>query len=123
MKKFISPVLAAVILFSSPVFASETAKEPITLINTFVVPDGKEAEAIAYWDQVAAFMKAQPGYISTALHKAIAPDARFKLINVAIWESASSFQKASQAFRAKGGIKPVEGVIPSPSLYTVVRSD
>jgi hypothetical protein len=38
---------------------------PVTLINPFEVPAGKEAEAVAFWEKVAAFMKQQPGFIST----------------------------------------------------------
>ena len=123
MKTLILAAVAAFTLMAAQALASDSAKGPITLINAFVVPDGKEAEAIAFWKQAAEFMKKQPGYISTKLHQAILPDARFKLINVAKWESAEAFRKASQALRTKGGIKPVEGVIPNPSLYTVIIED
>ncbi len=100
-----------------------TADGHVTLINTFTVPAGKEAEALEYWDEAAAFMRRQPGYLSTALHQTILSDARYSLINVAKWRSVEAFQAASAALRTKGGIEPVEGVIPNPSLYEVVRSD
>ena len=53
---------------------------PVTLINPFEVPAGKEAEALAFWEKAAAFMKQQPGFISTRLHRALVPWANF-LVN------------------------------------------
>ena len=38
-------------------------------------------------------MRQQPGYISTRLHKAIVPWARFHYVNVAEWESVDHFEK------------------------------
>ena len=52
--------------------------EQVTLINAFMVPEGKVAESIAFWKKAADFMRVQPGYISTALHQAILPNAKFK---------------------------------------------
>lgn len=98
-------------------------KAPATLINAFIVPDGKEAEAIAFWEKAADFMRKQPGYVSTALHEAILPDAKFHLINATKWRSVEDFKKASKALRTSGKIEPVEGVVPNPSLYTVIRTD
>lgn len=97
--------------------------DPVTLINVFTVPAGKEAEALAFWDAGAEFLRSQPGYVSTALHRAILPGARFSLINVAKWESVDAFQKATAAMRANAGIKPVDGLTFDASLYEVVRSD
>ena len=110
-------------IFSGQAWASDTGAGHITLINAFIVPQGKETEAIAFWDKAAEFMKRQPGYVSTALHRSISPDAKFQLINVAKWESAEAFKRASAALRASGGLQPVEGLVPTPSLYTVIRTD
>ncbi len=97
--------------------------QSVTLINAFAVPEGKEAESIKFWEEAADFMRQQPGYISTALHQAILPNAKFALINVAKWKSVESFKAASQALRTKSGIKLIEGLVPNPSLYKVIRSD
>ena len=97
--------------------------EPVILINAFVVPEGKETEAVLFWQQAADFMRDQPGYISTALHKSILPDAKFKLINVAHWESVEAFKKASLALRTQSGIVPVVGMMANPSLNTIIKSD
>ncbi|MEM7749895.1 MAG: antibiotic biosynthesis monooxygenase family protein [Pseudomonadota bacterium] len=95
----------------------------MTLINVFTVPAGKEAEAIVFWEKAANFLKNQPGYISTKLHKSVQPNAKHGLINVAKWESAEAFKRASAAMRAKSGIKPVKGLSFAAALYTVIRSD
>ncbi len=100
-----------------------TAAEPVTLINVFTVPTGKEAEALAFWEAGAKFLEAQPGYISTALHKAMLPNAKHSLINVAKWESVKAFKEATAAMRAAPALKPFIGLMFDASLYTVVRSD
>lgn len=65
---------------------------PIVLINLFTVDPRDEAALLAAWSRDAAFMKAQPGYISTQLHKAIGGSGTF--INYAVWESVESFRAA-----------------------------
>ena len=66
----------------------------ITVINPFEVPQGREDEALLMWEAFADYFRKQPGYISTKLHKAIVPDAKFHFINIAEWESADAFQAA-----------------------------
>ena len=126
MKRLLMTVTSVLCLAALPVQAedrSEAAREPVILINAFQVPPGKEDEAVRFWEKAAAFMRKQPGYISTALHRSVLPDARFKLINVARWESAEAFKAASRALRTRSGIKPLEGLVPNPSLYAIIRSD
>jgi heme-degrading monooxygenase HmoA len=95
----------------------------VTLINPFEVPEGKEEEALAFWERVADYMRNQPGFISTRLHKALVPWARFHLINVAEWESAEHFQMAINSEKFKALTEPYMEVFPHfPGLYEVVRS-
>ena len=65
---------------------------PIVLMNVFTVDQADEEALVAAWKHDAAFMKAQPGYISTQLHKGIAGSSTF--INCAVWESVESFRTA-----------------------------
>ena len=88
------------------------------LINPFEVTAGR-AEFLRGWERAAEYMRKQPGFVSTRLHRALAPDARFGFINVAEWESADDFRAAvsTEEFRRLAGNGP-----PSyPSLYEVVR--
>lgn len=34
----------------------------VALINPFEVPEGKEEEALAFWERVAEYMRKQPGF-------------------------------------------------------------
>ena len=93
----------------------------VILINPFEVPEGTEDEQfLRGWERAAEYMRQQPGFVSSRLHRALAPDARFRFINVAEWASPQDFQSAvdSEEFRelAKGGSPG------SPALYEVVRS-
>lgn len=99
----------------------KTASKHITLINSFEVPPGKVAESIKYWEDCRDFLKVQPGYISTKLHQSIKEDARFLLVNVAIWESPKAFMDATKKMQKAIGAPPVEGLKPNASLYTVIR--
>lgn len=95
----------------------------VTLINVFEVPEGALEETIKMWTKGRNFLQTQPGYVSTALHQSIAPDAKFALINIAIWESAEMFKAASAAMHAKGAAPQIEGLSFTPGLYTVVARD
>ena len=101
--------------------ADTQASEPVVLINPFVVPEGRESEAIAFWEQARDFLKEQPGYISTNLHRTIQPGATFYLINVAVWESPEAFRAATQKMRNELNLPRIEGLAADPALYEVIR--
>lgn len=65
---------------------------PIVLINLFTVDRADEEALVKAWAHDADFMKAQPGYISTQLHKGIAGSSTF--VNYAIWQDVQSFRNA-----------------------------
>jgi heme-degrading monooxygenase HmoA len=95
----------------------------VILINPFEVPKGKEEECVAFWERAAEYMKRQPGFISTRLHRVVAPGARFALINVAEWESAEHFYAATASEEFKKLVEPYMEVFPHyPGLYEVIRT-
>ncbi|MCP4315795.1 MAG: antibiotic biosynthesis monooxygenase [Hyphomicrobiales bacterium] len=65
---------------------------PIVLINLFTVDPADEDALLAAWAHDADFMKAQPGYISTQLHRGIAGSSTF--MNYAVWQDVESFRNA-----------------------------
>ncbi len=71
------------------------------LINPFEVPEGQEEEFLKHWQAAAAQMRGAAGFISTRLHQSLDPQAKFRFINVAEWESPQHFQAAirAQAFQ------------------------
>ncbi len=95
--------------------------EYVTLINSFEVPIGKLEESIKYWEACRDFLKNEPGYVATKLHQSIKDDARFQLVNVAIWESAQAFMNASKKMSKELEVPPTKGLIPNAALYTIIR--
>ena len=65
---------------------------PIVLVNLFTIDPADEAALLKAWAHDADFMKAQPGYISTQLHKGIAGSSTY--INYAVWETVACFRDA-----------------------------
>lgn len=93
---------------------------PVVLINTFTVAPGDADALQAAWAEDAALMKAQPGFISTQLHRGIAGSGVF--LNHAVWQSTAHFRAAfaSPEFRAKLGAYPASASV-SPHLFRKVE--
>ena len=115
------PILLVGCLANASDPMKEKIEEHIVLINPFTVPEGKVEESIVFWEKARDFLKEQPGYVSTKLHKSLKPDATYELVNVAVWESAEAFMMASQKMREELVVHPVEGLMSDPSLYQVIR--
>ena len=92
----------------------------VILINPFEVPSDKSDRFLAGWSEAADYMRRQPGFAGTRLHRALRPDARFGFVNVAEWESPQHFQAAvsDPAFAELAKNSPRN----SPALYEVVRT-
>ncbi|MDD5411670.1 MAG: antibiotic biosynthesis monooxygenase [Methylobacter sp.] len=65
---------------------------PVTLINLFTVDPSDVDALLKAWENDANWMKKQPGYISTQLHRGIAGSCLF--LNYAVWESVEHFRAA-----------------------------
>jgi heme-degrading monooxygenase HmoA len=94
----------------------------VTLVNCFEVPAGREDEFFSLWQRVNDYMRQKRGYLGHKLHRSLAPDARFRFVNVAHWASTADFQTAhDDAFRALVS-QPAWTAFPSsPALYEVVH--
>jgi len=68
------------------------AAAPVVLVNLFRLAPDDEESFLAIWKDDAAFMKAQPGFISTQLHRALGPNPTY--LNYAVWETNSDFRSA-----------------------------
>ena len=92
---------------------------PVVLINIFTV-DAKDVDALMKaWEHDANWMKQQPGYISTQLHRGIAGSNVF--LNYALWESVAHFRRAftHPDFAAALGAYP-SSAVASPHLFEKV---
>ena len=58
---------------------------PVVLVNVFTLDAEDEQSFLKTWQDDAAFMKRQPGFISTQLHRAVGDSPTY--LNYAVWES------------------------------------
>ena len=93
--------------------------QPVILINPFEVPAGEEERFLAAWHKADEHLRRAPGFLSTRLHKSLDPQAKFRFINVAQWESPQHFQAAisTEAFQQIFAAMPF---IAHPALYQVI---
>jgi heme-degrading monooxygenase HmoA len=92
------------------------AASPVVLVNIFTV-DAADADALLEaWEKDALWMKQQPGFISTQLHRAIGNSHAF--MNYAVSESVDHFRAAftDPAFQHALAAYPDSAVI-SPHLF------
>jgi quinol monooxygenase YgiN len=92
---------------------------PIVLINKFNVAPGDVQALLDAWADDAAWMKQQPGYISTQLHRGTAGSTTF--INIAVWESSTALGQAfrSPEFQARVAHYP-DSTVTAPHVFTKV---
>lgn len=91
----------------------------VVLINQFNVAPGDAERFVEAWADDAAFMKQQPGCISTQLHRGTAGSTTF--INVAVWESARALGRAfgSPEFQARVARYP-DSAVAAPHVFKKV---
>jgi heme-degrading monooxygenase HmoA len=89
---------------------------PVVLINQFNVAPADVDSFLTVWAGDATFMKQQPGFISTQLHRGTAGSTTF--VNVAVWESARALGQAfrSPDFQARAARYP-EDAVAAPHLF------
>lgn len=72
---------------------------PVVLVNVFTLDKADEQTFLDVWQDDAVFMKQQPGFISTQLHRAIGESPTY--LNYAVWESTAAF-RAAFSIRSSG---------------------
>ena len=92
---------------------------PVVLVNLFTLDQADEQTFLGIWADDAAFMKRQPGFISTQLHRAIGESPTY--LNYAVWESTAQFRAAFShpEFRGKLSAYP-SSAVASPHLFEKV---
>ncbi|UVO29098.1 antibiotic biosynthesis monooxygenase [Bradyrhizobium arachidis] len=92
---------------------------PVVLVNLFTLDKADEQQFLETWQDDAAFMKRQPGFISTQLHRALGDSPTY--LNYAVWESTTAFRAAftHSEFRAKISAYP-SSAVGSPHLFQKV---
>jgi heme-degrading monooxygenase HmoA len=106
-----------------PAFAIEqqlhNAAAPVVLVNLFTVAEADIPELLLAWEKDANWMKRQPGFLSTQLHRAIGGSSMF--MNYALWESVDHFRAAftHQDFVSALAAYP-SSAVAQPHLFTRV---
>ncbi len=96
--------------------------QPLVLINAFEVPPDADDDFIDGWEAARDYLKEQPGYVDTALHRAVSPGADFRFVNVARWQSVEDFQAAIQSPGFQEVSQGLAAYRPHPGLYEVIRT-
>jgi len=93
---------------------------PLTLINAFEVPAHADEQFVAAWSRARDLLAPRPGYGGASLHRALAPDARFRYVNLGHWQTLDHFRSATQT----AGIRADAFPFPAHAgLYQVVTSE
>ena len=98
---------------------TEIDASPVVLVNIFTLDKADEQAFLKAWQDDAVFMKEQPGFISTQLHRAIGESPTY--LNYAVWESNAHFRAAfsNPGFRAKLATYP-SSAVATPHLFQKV---
>ncbi|KJK23529.1 antibiotic biosynthesis monooxygenase [Burkholderiaceae bacterium 16] len=89
---------------------------PVVLVNIFMMDQADEQTFLRAWQDDATFMKRQPGFISTQLHRALGDNPTY--LNYAVWESTANFRAAftHPEFQAKLPAYP-SSAVATPHLF------
>jgi heme-degrading monooxygenase HmoA len=100
----------------------DAASAPVTLINSFVVPEGRDEAFLELWHETSEYFRAQPGFVSLRLHRAASADAHYRFVNIARWASAADYLAPHQKdeFRRLVTKEAWLEFPSSPTLYEVV---
>ena len=92
---------------------------PVVLVNLVTLDKADEPRFLEAWQNDAAFMKRQPGFISTQLHRAIGDSSAY--VNYAVWESTAHYHAAftHPEFKASLAAYP-SSVVAIPHLFQKV---
>ena len=91
----------------------------VVLVNLVTLDKADEPRFLEAWQNDAAFMKRQPGFISTQLHRAIGDSSAY--VNYAVWESTAHYRAAftHPEFKASLAAYP-SSVVAIPHLFQKV---
>src|SRR3954470_12584199 len=104
------------------VVAETGAAAPVTLMNSFIVPEGRDDDFVKLWMETSNYFRAQPGFLSLRLHRAVTPGTPYRYVNVARWASDAHYRAphATEEFRALVTQEAWREFPSSPVLYDLV---
>lgn len=102
--------------------AETGAVPPVTLMNSFVVPEGRDEAFLRLWTETSEYFRAQPGFLSLRLHLAVTSGTQYRYVNVARWASDAAYRAphGTDEFRRLVTQEGWRDFPSSPALYEVV---
>lgn len=94
----------------------------VTFINVFEILANQVDEFVENWRERAELLRDAPGFRDVRLHRAVLPESRFQLVNVAHWDSEEEWRAATRdhgQFQASVA-EAAQVATPNPALYEVV---
>ena len=92
---------------------------PVVLVNLVTLDKADEPRFLEAWQNDAAFMKRQPGFISTQLHRAVGDSSAN--VNYAVWESTAHYRTAFTHPEFKASLAAYRSsVVAIPHLFQKV---
>jgi heme-degrading monooxygenase HmoA len=93
--------------------------ESVVLINAFEVAPERDEEFLMTWAHARDWLREQPGYLGTRLHRSLDPKSEFRFINRGTFRTADEFTRAISDPAFPGGAMRFRS---HPMLYEVVSS-
>src|SRR5262249_32581653 len=92
---------------------------PVVLVNKFAVALEDRDALLAAWAADAAYMRRQPGFIWTQLHRGVGDSGI--LLNYAVWESLEAFRNAFGQPECRSHLaRCPDSAVASPYLFEKV---
>jgi heme-degrading monooxygenase HmoA len=92
----------------------------VVLVNAFEVPPDGDDAFLASWEASRQFLRAQPGYLATRLHRSLSPEVDFRFVNIGRYASPQAFQAAIGQPEFREAAAAIQHRA-HPGLYEVVR--
>ncbi|MBV8956766.1 MAG: antibiotic biosynthesis monooxygenase [Solirubrobacterales bacterium] len=92
--------------------------ESAILINPFEVAEGADDEFLSGWERARDFLREQPGYLGTRLHRNVYSPGEFRYVNRGAFSTAEEFGRAISDPEFPGRSMPYKA---HPMLYQIVR--
>ncbi|WP_280400476.1 DJ-1/PfpI family protein [Nocardia carnea] len=94
--------------------------EGVTFVNAIELPTERIDEFVEQWRDRAELMRTAPGFRDVRLHRAILPDARFQLVNIAHWDSVEAYEAAGANPTVLASVDEAKTIATAyPALYRV----
>ncbi|WP_280425629.1 antibiotic biosynthesis monooxygenase family protein [Nocardia carnea] len=93
----------------------------VTFINVIELPAEAVDDFLVQWHERVARMRSAPGFRDVRLHRALLPDSRFQLVNIAHWDTAEDCRAAGADPVVTASVAEAEKTATAhPGLYRVV---